>query len=146
MPLLIKALLEEVEHPLAQTDLIYLTKAQESLDGAESELANGRYNNCANRCYYSVFQAAIAALIQQGVVSQHANEWSHSFVQAGFAGELIVRRKRFPSEMRDTLSRLMVLRHAADYQAQQVSETQAVRALRRAEQFLGAITSKGSES
>ena len=32
--------------------LTYLDKAIESLAGAESEYANKRYNNCANRCYY----------------------------------------------------------------------------------------------
>jgi uncharacterized protein (UPF0332 family) len=30
---------------------IYFAKATESLAGAESEFINGRYNNCANRCY-----------------------------------------------------------------------------------------------
>ena len=42
----------------------FLAKAQESLAGAESEFAAGRYNNCANRCYYACFQAAIHALIK----------------------------------------------------------------------------------
>jgi HEPN domain-containing protein len=41
---------------------IYLTKAEESLRGAESEFTQGRYNNAANRCYYASFQAAVAAL------------------------------------------------------------------------------------
>lgn len=45
----------------------YLVKAIESLEGAESELANHRYNNCANRCYYACFQAAIAALLAAGI-------------------------------------------------------------------------------
>jgi uncharacterized protein (UPF0332 family) len=39
-----------------------LNRAQESLEGAESEFASGRYNNVANRAYYACFQAAIAAL------------------------------------------------------------------------------------
>jgi uncharacterized protein (UPF0332 family) len=43
---------------------IYLAKASESLLTAESELVNGRYNSCANRCYYACFQAAIAALLR----------------------------------------------------------------------------------
>jgi uncharacterized protein (UPF0332 family) len=34
---------------------IMLKKALESLAGAESEFANARYNNCANRCYYACF-------------------------------------------------------------------------------------------
>jgi len=41
---------------------VYLAKAEESLVGAASELAHGRYNNSVNRAYYACFQAAIAAL------------------------------------------------------------------------------------
>ena len=41
---------------------VYLAKAEESLLGAASELAQGRYNNSVNRAYYACFQAAIAAL------------------------------------------------------------------------------------
>jgi uncharacterized protein (UPF0332 family) len=47
--------------------VVYLSKANESLAGATSELVNGRYNNTANRAYYAVFQAAIAALMQAGI-------------------------------------------------------------------------------
>lgn len=42
---------------------LYLAKALESLAGSESEFANQRHNNCANRCYFACFQAAITALI-----------------------------------------------------------------------------------
>ena len=41
---------------------LYLRKALESLAGAESECANRRFSNCANRAYYAAFQAAISAL------------------------------------------------------------------------------------
>jgi uncharacterized protein (UPF0332 family) len=51
---------------MEQDITIYLAKATESLLTAESEFANGRYNSCANRCYYACFQAAIAALIREG--------------------------------------------------------------------------------
>jgi uncharacterized protein (UPF0332 family) len=37
----------------------YLAKAQESLAGADSELAHRRFNNCARDAYYACFQAAI---------------------------------------------------------------------------------------
>jgi hypothetical protein len=37
---------------------IYLAKVEESLRGAESEFAQGLYNNAANRCYDACFQAA----------------------------------------------------------------------------------------
>jgi uncharacterized protein (UPF0332 family) len=63
---------------------IYLAKATESLLTAESEFVNGRYNSCANRCYYACFQAAIAALLCEGI--RPRGQWSHEFVQAQFVG------------------------------------------------------------
>jgi hypothetical protein len=35
---------------MEQDMAIYLVKASESLQTAESEFVNGRYNSCANRC------------------------------------------------------------------------------------------------
>ena len=58
---------------------IYLAKATQSLLSAESEFINGRYDSCANRCYYACFQAAIAALLQQGS-RPHGERWSHEAV------------------------------------------------------------------
>jgi len=129
---------------MADTDEIYWGKAEQSLAGAESEFANSRYDNCANRCYYGCFQAAIAALIREAI--EPSGQWSHAFVQARFAGDLIARRKRYPSELRDTLARLLFLRQLADYNTQQVSEAQAGRAIRNARRFMEAITSKEGDS
>jgi uncharacterized protein (UPF0332 family) len=61
---------------------IFRAKAIESLAGAESEFVNGRFNNCANRCYYATFQAAIAALLRQGIQPGSERTWGHPFVQA----------------------------------------------------------------
>lgn len=47
---------------MIESEPLLLEKARESLAGAESEFSNERYNNCANRAYYAVFQAAIVAL------------------------------------------------------------------------------------
>lgn len=68
---------------------IFFAKAEGSLAGAESEFVNGRYNNCANRCYYACFQAAIAALAREGIAPS-ASQWGHGFVQAQFGGEASV--------------------------------------------------------
>lgn len=46
---------------------VYLDKATKSLAGAESEYANGQYDNCANRCYYACFQSAVHALLGAGM-------------------------------------------------------------------------------
>ena len=125
---------------------LFLEKAEESLAGAESELANGRFDNCANRCYYACFQAAIWALIKAGMQprSQPAH-WGHDFVQAEFIGQLINRRKVYPTTIRDALERNYALRQAGDYKAEHVSETQASRAMRRARQLVETIK-QGSQT
>jgi uncharacterized protein (UPF0332 family) len=119
----------------------YLAKAEESLFGAESEHANQRYQNCANRAYYACYQAAVAALLQAGIRPRGAR-WGHDTVQAQFAGELINRQKRYPAELRDTFDRLFLLRQTADYELELVSEIQAARAIRRARSFVAAIQEK----
>jgi uncharacterized protein (UPF0332 family) len=93
----------------------YLQKALESLACAESETTNGRYNNAANRAYFACYQAAITALMSAGV---HRSRWEHDFVQAQFAGQLIGRRKLYPSEFRNVLSNLSISRVEADYEQQ----------------------------
>lgn len=119
---------------------IFFAKAEECLAGAESEFVNGRYNNAANRCYYACFHAAIAALAREGIESK-GSHWSHAFVQAQFAGDLINRRKVYPASLRDTLNQNLALRHRADYELQYISEPQAWRSLRRTRTFIEAIGS-----
>ncbi|HSH81138.1 MAG TPA: HEPN domain-containing protein, partial [Herpetosiphonaceae bacterium] len=112
---------------------VFLSKARESLEGATSELVNGRYNNAANRAYYACFQAAIAALDLAGIQpGGERGTWSHSFVQGQFVGELINRRKRYPTELRDALTHTQAVREQADYRTTGVSYTQATRAVSRA--------------
>jgi uncharacterized protein (UPF0332 family) len=118
----------------------YLTKATESLAGAESELLNARYNNSVSRSYYSCFQAAIHALLQNSVQPRGAqDQWSHDFVQAQFVGLLINRRKLYSADLRQTLFRNLSLRHEADYGRAKVTQLEASRALRRSHQFFDAI-------
>jgi uncharacterized protein (UPF0332 family) len=126
-------------------DLI-VAKAWASLAGAQSELEQRRFDNAANRAYYACFQAAIAALLRNRIRplgSSHT--WDHAFVQARFVGELINRRKRYASDLRDTLSAAMRLRHKADYQYDNVTAEQAVRTVRRATRFVTEVDSIGGE-
>src|SRR3990172_11408122 len=116
------------------TEVIYLAKARESLEGASSELANRRFNNCANRCYYACFQGAISALLCQGIESSRDEQWTYAFVQAQFAGTLVNRRKLYPASLRDTLPQNLMFRQRADYEDQDVTDVQAQRALRRTRQ------------
>ncbi len=129
---------------MTEIDDVFLEKATESLEGAESEFVNSRYNNCANRCYYACFQAAIYALTRAGMRPVGArNEWGHAVVQAQFVGQLINRRKLYPANVRNTLEQNYRLRASADYQRDQVTEVRAARAVRRAEEFLEAVRSDG---
>lgn len=125
---------------------IYLRKSEDSLAGATSEFANGRYDNCANRAYYACFQAAIAALLQAGIgTPSQAEQWGHDYVQARFTGELINRRKRYPAMFRDTLIRGLLLRQTADYKTQRVSDVRASRGLARAHEFVTTISASKGE-
>lgn len=121
----------------------YLKKAVESLAGAESGLANRRFNNCANRCYYACFQAAVAALLAAGIEARSSKgQWRHEQVQAQFTGQLINCRKRYPTALRRTLYENMLLRHSADYETHTISEIQAHRDLRRSREFVDAVQLK----
>lgn len=128
----------------SEVALIYLLKAEESLAGAESEFINGRYDNAANRCYYACFQAAVAALLQAGIHSS-GQQWGHEFVQGEFVGSLVNRQKAYPSDLRDALSRNLILRQTADYKPLQVTQVQANRALRRTRSFIEAVQEKGAD-
>ncbi len=123
----------------------FLIKAEESLAGAECELANGRFNNCANRCYYAVFQAAIHALVQAGIRPPGRDaEWSHEFVRSNFVGLLVNRRKIYPTSLRTVLEQNRALRRTADYKRDRVSEVQAQRAVRRTRELLAAVRERGA--
>ena len=115
----------------------FLAKALESLASAESDLTAGRYNSCANRCYYACFQAAIAALLAADI--SPTGGWGHDFVRARFAGILINRRHLYPSELKNVLPELSFLRQRADYEPEHMSRTQAERALCRTRSFVGAV-------
>jgi uncharacterized protein (UPF0332 family) len=126
---------------------IFLEKAQASLAGAESEAANARYDNCANRAYYSCFQAAISALLRAGIQSPSAQgHWNHGFVPGQFIGQLINRRKLYPTALRDTLPRTYLLRQAADYSDDLITQEQALRALRRAREFVRAVQAHADQA
>ena len=118
-----------------------LTKAQESLAGAESELAHRRWNNCARAAYSACFQAAIAALLHESIsLLNPEGVWGHDAVQARFVGQLIHRRKRYPTTLRRTLTDLLGIRHKADYRATSVSQREATQAMRRAQEFVREVT------
>src|SRR5919202_4097835 len=126
---------------MEQAITIYLAKAEESLRTAERESANGLYNSCANRCYYACFQAAIAALLSEGI--RPRGQWSHAFVQGQFVGVFINQRHLYETQLRRVLADNQNLREKADYRPELVNATQASRALRRTRMFVAAIRQRG---
>jgi uncharacterized protein (UPF0332 family) len=118
----------------------WLAKAEQCLRGAESEFANQRYDNAANRAYYACFHAAIAALTDLGMLTLAGGKVpSHAFVQATFARELIHRRKIVPSELASTLLDLLFLRQQADYNSVPLNDVRVKRALDKAKMFVGVV-------
>ena len=124
---------------------VFLARAAESLRSAEDDLAGGRYNSCANRCYYSCFNAARAALIRAGVAPRRGI-WEHAFGQAEFVGRLINRRKVYPAQLRDVLLQTSALRDVADYGLTHVSRSQAARVLRSTRACFDAVRREGEDS
>jgi uncharacterized protein (UPF0332 family) len=116
----------------------YLRKAEESLEGAASELENERFNNAANRAYYAAFQAAISALLRDGIW-RGDGKWPHTFVQSEFVGKLINRRRRYPPRLRSTLSDLLQMRHRADYGGSSIQRAEANLAVRRCQEFVETV-------
>lgn len=100
---------------LSQTEArAFLGKATQNLAAAEADYSAGRYDACANRAYYACFQAAIAALLVEGIrPAGTAGRWSHEFVQAQFSGILVGRRHRFPAPLRTTLQENRIVRDRA---------------------------------
>jgi len=124
----------------------YLPKAEECLASANADYVAGRYNSCANRCYFACFHAAVAAQLRAGLLRiGPTTPINHGRVQAQFARELVNRRKELPGSLRGVLRELMDLRQSADYEPAFVSESRASRGLRRARPFVDAVTSRGGQ-
>jgi uncharacterized protein (UPF0332 family) len=105
----------------------FLGKAEESLESAHDDFSAGRFNACARNAYYAAFQAAVAALLHEGI--EPRGRWGHEFVQAQFAGMLVYRRKLYPARMRGDLAEAFQLRTEGDYSARMVRRRSVSRVL-----------------
>jgi uncharacterized protein (UPF0332 family) len=64
----------------------------------------------------------------------------HDWVHARFVGQLIQRRKVYPTRLRRSLPDLLALRHTGDYRVTSVSQRDAQQAVRHAQAFVQAVT------
>lgn len=115
-------------------------RARESLRAAQLCLQEGLVNSAARRAYYAMFQAAQIAL--EAISIRPEREWSHQRLQGVFVGELIHRRKIYPSVFRDYLSSGLIIRQSADYGQAGVSRKIAQRLVHRAASFVAAVEEK----
>jgi uncharacterized protein (UPF0332 family) len=109
------------------------TRAQGSLKAAQVCLAQQLSDSTVSRAYYAAFQAAICALEDQGVTHK---EWTHKGVHSDFVHRFVSRRKIVPASFASALPNLMRLRHIGDYRQPGVSQKQAERAVRLAQEFV----------
>jgi uncharacterized protein (UPF0332 family) len=117
----------------------YLEKAKSSYAGARACLERQAFDSCVSRCYYAVFQGAIAALIQLTDFRPADGEWSHKTTQAEFNRRLVMRRKVFSGEIGRPLLTLIEWRHRADYASTSAGRQTARASAALAEAFLTAI-------
>ncbi len=114
----------------------FTAKASENLRAAEMLLDAEMYNASANRAYYAALHAAVAALHRNGV---KFDKIDHEKVQAKFSGELIRRRKVYPSRFRSYLLDLQAVRNVADYSSETLSQKSGQRQLKRAREYVGIL-------
>lgn len=110
-----------------------LERAQAALRAANLCLEQRLFDSAANRAYFATFQAAICALESQGIKRK---EWTHKGVHSDFVLLFVRRRKIVPASFVNALPSLMQLRHIGDYQQPGVSQRQAERAVRLAQEFV----------
>ena len=121
----------------------YFIKSKENFQAAQICFDNGLYNASVNRSYYAAYQAAIMALYMAGCKDKDEKyDNKHKWVQATFNGELIHRRKIYPSHLKDYLVDMHYERINSDYKTILVSKKTALRQLKYAKEFIEIIEIK----
>src|SRR3989304_7369715 len=91
-----------------------IAKADESLKAAVNCYNEGLNNSSVSRAYYSMYQAAQAALEAAGILR---HQWAHAGLQATFANELTRRRNLYSAFLARDPNVVQDLRHTAAYRA-----------------------------
>ncbi len=116
-----------------------MSKAQSALGAAKLLLANGFADDACNRAYYSMFDAARAALIDCSAPVEAEQARTHSGLIAAF-GQYVVKAGRLPAELGRSLNRAHEVRLLADYSGDPVDIQQAGEMVRGATAFILAVT------
>lgn len=114
----------------------YAAKSRECLKSARILFQADCYNSCISRCYYAMFQMAIAALNKHGIKSPVEGKYGHSWVQAAVATAFVHRRKLLPGKLASYLPDVLKLRREADYESSGMGKKVAERTLAKATEFI----------
>jgi uncharacterized protein (UPF0332 family) len=124
----------------------HLQKALTNLHAAELCHQENLPDPAVSRAYYSVFHAAIAALLRFSHYPLKGENWNHADVQAEFNRRLIARQKKFPMELGRISADLINYRHVADYRRRTVGQKIAGRCVEKARRFVTDVEKKLQEA
>ncbi len=114
----------------------FLNKAKENLRTAQMSFDAECYNEYANRACYAAFQAAIAALADQGAAK---GKNDHKWVQSEFNRILIKRQKVYPAKFKAYLLNMQRVRDKADYSEKNVGKKAACKQLSQSAEMIQII-------
>jgi uncharacterized protein (UPF0332 family) len=119
----------------------FIEKALESLKAAGLLYDSECHNSCVSRCYYAMFQIAIAALLNEGIKLPEGS-LKHEWVQSQFSGLLVWRRKIYSDEYANYLHSALSIRIDADYKHEKVSKNKTQDLLKKTKKFVEEIKGK----
>jgi uncharacterized protein (UPF0332 family) len=125
--------METADELFAQRDevALYVEHAQQMLQVADHNLADGFYASAINRAYYAIFYAANAFLATKGLARS-----KHSGVIAAFR-QHFVKPGLIESEYSDIYGRVMDDRHKGDYEIEStMDQARAQTDLKDAQRFV----------
>ena len=114
-------------------------KAVTALASADLLLQAGDTDGACNRAYYAMFDAARAALLMTGIVSDLTALKTHSGLITTF-GLSLVKPGKVSVELGKALNKVEDLRLVADYRGDELEPEQALWAIEQARAFVEAMS------
>ena len=123
-----------MDEPTRNEVILYIERADESLDVARLDLDNDFYSAAINRAYYAIFYASNALLATRKLARS-----KHSGVLAAFR-QYFIKTGLLPTELSDIYGQLLEDRHEGDYQVLSVlAKEDAEIDVRQARRFVEAV-------
>ena len=118
-----------------------MVKARRALASAQKLLQDGDCDGACNRAYYSMFDAARAALIASEAPVPPEIAKTHSGLISAFSLHL-VKPNLFPVELGRSLNKAEDLRLVADYKGDSIDAEEAIWVVQAAQAFVEEVDSR----